>query len=41
MEKYIGYGFGAFWFIMTVISLMLHDPTTVDPELEKLWRDNF
>jgi hypothetical protein len=42
MDSIAEYGwiFGALWFASSVLSLVLHDPTTDDPELEKLWRDN-
>ena len=36
-----GWIFGVLWFAPSVLGLVLYDPITVDPELEKLWRDNF
>jgi len=40
MAQY-GWIFGVLWFVTSVIGLVLHDPAREDPELEKLWRDNF
>jgi len=40
MAEY-GWVIGVVWFATSVLALVLHDPTTDDPELEKLWHDNF
>jgi len=39
MAEY-GWVFGLLWFVVSVLACVLHDPTKVDPELEKLWNDN-
>jgi len=41
MELYIGYACGIIWAVVNITALLLHDPTSVDPEIEKLWNDNF
>ena len=33
--------FGVVWLVANVTALILHDPASVDPEIEKLWNDNF
>ena len=35
MAQY-GWVFGVLWFCTSVLALVLHDPTTVDPELDHI-----
>jgi len=36
-----GWIFGLIWFTVNLWALLNYDPTDVDPEIEKLWNDNF
>jgi len=41
MELYIGYACGIIWAVVNITALLLYDPANDDPEIEKLWNDNF
>ena len=41
MELYIGYAYGLIWAVVNITALLLYDPSKDDPEIEKLWNDNF
>jgi len=41
MEQYIGYACGIIWFTVNLWALLHYDPASIDPEIEKLWNDNF